>query len=493
MRVVVVGGGIAGLATALALARDGHHVEVFEGDRAPAAADPLEAFEAWKRPGAPQVWHSHAFLARLRNLLRAEAPDLLRALLRSGAYEVRFGENLPPTLSDFHPEVGDEDLALLACRRITFEWVLRGLVEREEGVRWQAGARVIGLEGDGIRTGAPLRVSGVRVEVEGVARTVPAELVVDASGRRSPLVGWLRELGAAAPEVQQEDCGIFYCSRFYRLHPGAEPPAGATLIGSDLGYMKYAIFPGDAGIFSVTLAASPADEALRRILRVRAFEAAARAIPVLAPWIDEARSRPVSSVRGMRSLRNRRVRLVREGRPIVLGVHAVGDAAVHTNPLYGRGCTLAFVHAWLLRDALREHPRDAEARALAFHQATERELGPWYVAAREQDRDARRVAEAERRGEDPDRPRGPDEPVDPRAFLRSVLRDGLLPALRTDAVVLRSFARSFNLLAPPDALVTDPDVMQRILAAWSQRGSRGAPEPLGPGREEMVELLQQVA
>ncbi|MEN8184492.1 MAG: FAD-dependent oxidoreductase, partial [Myxococcota bacterium] len=364
MRVLVVGGGAAGLATALALARDGHEVEVFEGDAAPPTEDPVAAFEGWKRPGAPQVWHSHAFLARLRNLLRDEAPDLLEALLAAGAYEVRFGENLPPALEGFEPHEGDEELSLLACRRITFEWVVRRLVEREPHVRWHGGVRVTGLVAEGDPAGeGPVRVSGVRVEGEGGARRISADLVVDASGRRSKLVRWLREIGAGSPAEQSEDCGIFYCSRFYRLRPGAAPPAGATLIGSDLGYMKYAIFPGDGGIFSVTLAASPDDAPLRRIVRLRSFEAAARSIPILAEWLDEARSRPVSPVRGMRGLRNRRLRLVRDGCPVALGVHAVGDAAIHTNPLYGRGCTLAFVHAWLLRDALREHGKDADACA----------------------------------------------------------------------------------------------------------------------------------
>jgi 2-polyprenyl-6-methoxyphenol hydroxylase-like FAD-dependent oxidoreductase len=119
VRVVVVGGGVAGLASALGLARDGHQVDLFEADPGPLTDDPLQAFEAWTRKGAPQVWHSHAFLARLRNLLRDEVPDFLRALLDSGAYEVRFGENLPPTLTDFRAEPGDEELTLLACRRIT--------------------------------------------------------------------------------------------------------------------------------------------------------------------------------------------------------------------------------------------------------------------------------------------------------------------------------------------------------------------------------------
>ena len=74
MRIIVVGGGIAGLGTALACARDGHEVIVLERDDTPMPADADAAF-AWERTGAPQVRHSHAFLARLRNLLRKGASN----------------------------------------------------------------------------------------------------------------------------------------------------------------------------------------------------------------------------------------------------------------------------------------------------------------------------------------------------------------------------------------------------------------------------------
>ncbi|HET6303524.1 MAG TPA: NAD-binding protein [Myxococcota bacterium] len=495
MRVIVIGGGAAGLAVALALSREGCEVEVLEGDATPLPASPMQAFERWDRRGAPQVWHSHAFLARLRNLLLARLPDFHAALLEHGAYEVRFGSDLPPTLRDFRPEPGDEELVLLACRRITFEWVARRLVESARHVRWHSGARVEGLVGElDAATGLP-RVVGVRVRGDGGAWESRADLVVDASGRRSKLPRWLAGIGAAPVEEESEDCGIFYCSRFHRLRPGGHPPSSATLVGADLGYMKYAIFPGDSGIFSVTLAASPEDEPLRAILRPRAFDAAARALPALRAWLDPARSEPVSPVRGMRNLRNRRARFVRGGEPVALGVHAVGDAAIHTNPLYGRGCTLAFVHAYALLDALRAHPADPVARARAFHEATERELGPWYTAAREQDREARRVAAAQRAGEEPDAPvsSDPGARIDPRAFMRSVIREGLLPALRTDAAVLRAFVRSFNLLSAPDALVADPAVFGRILATWRTRETLPPAELQGPARQEMVELLARVA
>ena len=62
MEVAVVGGGVAGLGAALALARRGHTVTVFERDDTPMPQSADEAFD-WDRRGAPQVRHSHAFLA----------------------------------------------------------------------------------------------------------------------------------------------------------------------------------------------------------------------------------------------------------------------------------------------------------------------------------------------------------------------------------------------------------------------------------------------
>src|SRR3954451_10913981 len=180
MHIVVVGGGVAGLGTALACARDGHEVTVLERDDTPMPADADEAF-AWQRRGAPQTRHSHAFLARLRNLLRDRAPDVLDALLEAGASELRFTERLPETIDDPSPKPGDEDLVALACRRATFEWVLRRAVLHEGRVSFLDGCAVAGLEA------TDRHVTGVRLED---GRVIAADLVVDASGRRSSLPKW---------------------------------------------------------------------------------------------------------------------------------------------------------------------------------------------------------------------------------------------------------------------------------------------------------------
>ena len=80
-------------------------------------------------------------------------------------------------------------------------------------------------------------------------------------------------------------------------------------------------------------------------------------------------------------------------------------------------------------------------------------------------------------------------PEDPRAFMQSVFRDGLLPALRTSPIVFRAFLRWFNLLSTPDALMSDPEIVNEVLAAYQDRENHPAPEPFGPAdRAEFVAL-----
>ena len=487
MHIAVSGAGIAGLGAALALARSGHSVTLLERDATPLPATPVEAFERWDRRGAPQVKHSHAFLARLRNLLRDRTPDVLQALLAAGAEELPLSNLLRPGIDDASPQSGDDDLALIACRRITFEWVLHRFVEREPNVTLRDGCDVRGLIVDGELAGKP-RVVGVRLRSARGDEALHADLVVDASGRRSPLPSWLAAAGLPALDQASEPCGVYYCSRFYRLRDGVTPPERETTIGADLGYLKYAIFHGDGRIYSITFAAAPEDKPMRALLREAPFEAAARQFPVIARWIDPAIAEPITTVYGMDGLRNTRRSLATNGEPRIAGLVALGDAAIHTNPLYGRGCTFALLHAWLLADALAASGGDVVGAARTLEAATEREIVPWYQLALAQDRDAAAWA-AQLRGETPAPASGANAAaVDPRSYFRDVMQRGLVPALRLDSAVLRAFSRAFNLLDPPGDLMRRPDILQRVLKVYQAREQREEPY-LGPGRTELIEIL----
>ena len=91
-------------------------------------------------------------------------------------------------------------------------------------------------------------------------------------------------------------------------------------------------------------------------------------------------------------------------------------------------------------------------------------------------------------GGDPYRAQAPDGRVEPRAYLRSLIRDGLAPAMREDADLLRAFLRVFNLLEPPRDLMKDPSIFQRVLAFHAGRGQREALEQ-GPERGRLLESL----
>jgi len=165
-----------------------------------------------------------------------------------------------------------------------------------------------------------------------------------------------------------------------------------------------------------------------------------------------------------------------DGLPTVLGFHAIGDAHTCTNPLYGRGVSLAIVQANLLADALAEHGDDAAARALAYEAACKREVEPWYEISVVMDK-----AGADPKGFALGGGTDPNEMNPMRA---------LFLAAATDPVIGRAFARFFNLLALPQDVMTDPVIMQRIAEVMAEPEKFPAPPPVvGPSREELLAEL----
>jgi 2-polyprenyl-6-methoxyphenol hydroxylase-like FAD-dependent oxidoreductase len=476
---VVIGGGITGLAATRVLSDRGARVTVLERDAEPETAMPDEAFATWKRRGAPQVRHSHAFLGRLRSLLRDRYPDLLEALRAAGAAELDMLERPPLTLPPLVPEPGDEDLVALGCRRTTFEWVLRRNVMLRPGVTLVAGAQVRGLLAT---DGTPRAVTGVRYRTaDGDDVELAADLVVDASGRHSKAPDWLAAIGAPAPRERQEPSGIIYFTRFYRFRAAAAPPPPSQHpSAADYNWIKYAIFPADDRTFSITFAIALAFPRLKVLARPEAFDEMTQALPALRPWVDAAVSEPIGDpdhpVQAMGGLINRVRRFTVDGRPVAIGFFALGDAAYCTNPLYGRGCAQAFLHADLLGAALDAHHDDLSAAALALAERARLEIEPFYRASVVADRDAVRKAEGRRPRRFSDRLR------------QRFLEDGLVVATRCDPVVFRAFLRMFNMLESPERAFGSRQVVWRSLRVLlrGKRRNRRYAVPAPPEREATI-------
>ncbi len=490
--IAIVGAGVAGLASALMLGRAGHTITVFERDPLSDvdAGDADEAFEHDRR-GAPQTRHSHAFLARLRNLLRDRYPDVLDRLHAAGATDLRFVDSTP--FIDAPPEPGDDDLTMLACRRTTFDWVLRRAVEADGHTTIRSGVEVSGL------AGSLDRVTGV---VLADRTTESFDLVIVATGRHGSLPRWLEDMGAAPiPEIRGES-GIAFFSRYYRLRFGFDFPRLPEPIGGDLRYLKYAIFPGDNGTFAISLAAPSEDTELRRLLddEVR-FDAAALAIASTASYLD-GRAVPISGVHAKSGLINRWRDFVVDGTPVAVGVFAVGDALILTNPLYGRGCTTGVWSAQLLADALAAHPDDLSATALHYDTEVCRHLKPWVLSTIRIDNETRRVSSADLeetdveetdvQGSDVEGSRVEGDSTDPTALWWTIMRDGLRIAMKSDIEVLRAVGRHFNMLTAPNQLIDDADFVARVTASWNGRDSLAPMPPLGPSRSELMKRLARL-
>jgi len=96
-RIIVMGGGLIGLATALMIAKQGHEVTVLERDPQPRPPAPDEAWDSWDRPGIMQFRLPHILLARGRMLLEERLPEVADALWKAGAGSYDGLAYQPPT------------------------------------------------------------------------------------------------------------------------------------------------------------------------------------------------------------------------------------------------------------------------------------------------------------------------------------------------------------------------------------------------------------
>ena len=245
------------------------------------------------------------------------------------------------------------------------------------------------------------------------------------------------------------------------------------------------MFAADNRHFSVTLACPEIEAGLRVALpRAEVFDAACALMPGTAVWTDPARAEPASKVFGMGALKNAWRSFVVDGAPVVRNFYPIGDAALRTNPLYGRGCSTGAMQAFILGDAF-DAMSDPAARMVEIDRRTRAEIRPFFDAMVRQDRQAIRRAERERSATRA-KPRW-------RARLtQSFIEDGVGPATRGDLVVLRALMRPFHMLENPTAWTKRVDVMARVLTTWARAKAQKAdlyPGNLGPGRAEMLAAL----
>ena len=431
-RAVVLGAGMAGLLAARALADHHDHVVIVERDQLPDAAG--------DRPGVAQGRHAHALLARGQQLLEAMFPGLTEELAVAGARTGDVLERSRLYFSGHRLQPATSGLTAISASRALIEHHVRARVRSQAGIEIIEGCDATGLATDPGNT----RVTGVRLvrRVDGSAEELlPADTVVDATGRNSRAPTWLSALGIGPPTEDRILVDVAYATRRYRMGADAldgdlavinaptveNPRAGALgLLEAETGMLTLAGIGGDR---------PPLDpDGFEDFAGRLAFPDIADAIRGAEPLDMPVRHRfPASTWR-------RYDRLPR----LPDGYAVVGDAVCSLDPIYGQGMTIAALQA----DALGRHlARRTRLRPRRYQCEIARIIRPaWEMAA----------------GADLQFPAVPGRRTRTQRILAAYVTR-LHAAAAHDPELSRAFMRVSGLVDPPPALLR-PRIVTRVLA-----------------------------
>jgi 2-polyprenyl-6-methoxyphenol hydroxylase-like FAD-dependent oxidoreductase len=466
-KIVVLGGGVCGLAGGMMLARDGHEVTVLERDAAPVPESVEEAWEKWSRDGVTQFRLAHFLQPGGRVVLEETLPDVFEGLVSAGAMRLDVLGLAPPNLTEGGPRPGDERFVTYTARRSTFEQVLGKAAEGETGLEVRRGSAVKELT-IAAGNGTP-HVSGVRLDS---GETLHADLVVDAMGRHSQLPRWCSDANIGTLQEESEDSGFIYYGRYFRSADGTTPQPFGPLL-APMGTFSILTLPADNGTWAVALVTSSGDQVLKRMRDPDLWRAVMEACPLHAHWLQ---GEPIGELEAMGGMIDRYRRPIADGRPLLTGIALLGDAWACTNPSLGRGISLGLLHTKCLREVVGSHLDDPLEFAQAWDAATEANLTPWYRETVAEDRDRLHEIEALRNGMEPA----------PPSERSAVLRRALTTAMLHDPELFRAFLSSRAVLTPLSETFAQAGLAERTLELAGEHERMVLP---GPSREDLLQQL----
>ena len=444
---VIVGGSMTGLMAASVLSRHFDQVTVLE-------RDPVEDRPA-RRRSTPQASQYHVLLRGGLDVLESLFPKFIAKLDAAGSVKTRACTEIA-----YHtPEGKAHSLSgvVREPRDLGFDVQCQSRDLLEHCVRRSAGA----LANVSLRSGSPVeglvvadgRVRGVRVALPEGKQELDADLVVDAGGRGTHAIRWLRELGYPTPEETHIRCDFAYTTTKFRIPASyQEPeniniffgPAPRCITGAIMhrieGDLWHAAIMGRLGTYP------PRDEA--------GYRAFARDLwtPTLHRYIQDAeRVDDIHHYRFPSSVQRHWERLTEFPERFLV----VGDAIASINPYYGQGMSWCALQVRALGEMLAGRVAagsglDGVGREF-LPIAAEVALGPWNLAA---------LSDLTFEATPGERPPGFAEQVQYWSAVDALTAD--------DPEVHRLVAEILNLCRPVTALFDEPlqsRALQRLAAA----------------------------
>lgn len=464
---VVVGGSIAGIASAKALADRFDRVIVLEKDR--------QHLRMEGRPGAAQGWHLHHLLTAGRHELEKLFPGIIDDMVREGAFNVDMASQYHLRLAGSWKKRVAGDIQITCAGRPLLEWCVRRRLDDEPKVRYHYDAEMQDLVYDA----ASNTVLGVAIsDGKGGLEVIPAELVVDASGKNTRMPEFLERIGTGKPELEQDILNCFYSSMWFHVPPERQWKDKVMEIcfsyrPNEQTYAAQYYIDTSRTILCCSLIEYNSYSPPRNEREFRDFAKRMQS-PLVAQNIEGLE--PASQVHNFRMPQMQRYRYEKLAK-LPNAMVVVGDAYTSTDPVAGLGMTITLQEVARLHDLLKRHaPTSPELVKRYFRAISKIADGAWFVI-REQTLRFDWIKDVEKK----------------RPFYFRFLNwymDRVTELVHDDIESYKKFLAVIHLVKPAGALLT-PTVMARVIGKWAWTKLRGrktliernyplpAPEPAG--------------
>ncbi|SDD13148.1 NAD(P)/FAD-dependent oxidoreductase [Actinokineospora iranica] len=436
-RAIVLGASMAGLLAARALADS--YAEVVVVDRDDLAEDDRGKGHSETRRGVPHGGHLHNLLAAGLIAVEELFPGITGELSAAGAVVGDGTENVRWLVNGTRMPKPRSGLPLLSVSRPHLERRVRARVRALSTVVFQERVEIKGLLTDPARA----TVVGVRVAVGEDHRDLLADLVVDATGRRTRTPSWLTELGYGEVEEEKLTVNVGYTTQYYRLSEDRLVDEVSIDVGGSAAVPRGAlcakIEDGCAVVtgYGIAGAYPPRDTAgFHDFLKSLAATDIHEAVHDQEPLGDPL------TYRFPANLRRRYERLP----SFPDGLLVIGDAVCSFNPVYGQGITVAALGARVLREHV-SRPGAVAPRTFLADLAARAVDHVWDLTT----------------GADAAFPGVGGEPTEEQVAEQAYL-DRFLAAAARDGDLLVAYARVAFLLDPAAALVA-PEIQEAVARA----------------------------
>jgi len=434
---------MAGLLAARVLSDHFREVVLLEADDFPES-------DAQRR-GVPQGPHAHGLMAGGRQILDELFPGFSVELAHAGAARGDVGGQVRWFMEGARLRSFTSGIEAFGMTRPVIDRIVRARLRAIGNIHVIEKRRVDGL----VLTADGRCVSGVTIKGD----TLPADLVVDASGRGSRTPRWLEERGYTRPREDTIEIQLRYTTRLFRRRATdmSDDNAVAVIVApTPLGKRGGLMIAQEGQRWIVTLINYFGEHVPPEL---PAFVEFARRLH--APWIyDVIRdAEPVGEAHVTSfpaSVRHRYDKLKR----FPSGVILVGDALSSFNPMYGQGMSVAAKEVKELGAILGDGQPDLSRRF--FSRAATIIDAAWTLAACND----LRIPEVTGRRNAPARVMS--------SYIPLLLRAG-----HSDAAVVEAFIKVQNMLIPPTDLI-QPAIVLRVL-----RAALGNVRASGPSRSDI--------